>query len=174
MSQGGALAPKQLTQLSRKRLVGKKENAPASVPEPLSLPQRSTPFGWDENIFVLLASAMMSSLITAGLKLRGNNTRQEEHFYMWPVLFMGSATCQQCMQPGGLLLIWRAVHFFFCLSLVDQICHLSQTAALCSTLSPFCSSSGCRRCFGKALETRQIQNEPLVCHTHPVAKACLQ
>lgn len=112
VSQGGALAPKQLTQLSRKRLVGKKENAPASVPELLSLPQRSTPFGWDENIFVLLASAMMSSLITAGLKLRGNNTRQEEHFYMWPVLFMGSATCQQCMQPGGLLLIWRAVHFF--------------------------------------------------------------
>lgn len=112
VSQDGGLAPKQLTQLSLKRLVGKKENAPASVPEPLSLPQHGTPPEWDEKIFVLLASAMVSSLITAGLKLRGNNTRQEEHFYMWPVLFMGFAMCQQCMQPGGLLLIWRTVHFF--------------------------------------------------------------
>lgn len=101
MSQGGALAPKQLTQLSLKRLVGKKENAPASVPEPLSLPQHGTPSGWDENIFVLLASAMMSSLITAGLKLRGNITRQEEHFYMLPVLFMGSARVSSVCSPEG-------------------------------------------------------------------------
>lgn len=51
---------------------------------------------------------------------------------MWPVLFMGSATCQQCMQPGGLLLIWRAVHFFF----LSQSCgpDLSSFSNCCSVL----------------------------------------
>lgn len=81
-----------LTQLSLKRVMVRKENAPASVPDQGSLHSPALLLTGKTGHLFFLVSAMTSSLVTASLGLRRKCARQEERSYVWPALFMHPAT----------------------------------------------------------------------------------